>query len=69
MKMHHYIELYVKKGTYNAPVSPDRRLRECVCDIGVSNLVMYSGVILLIALYVKTALSYLILLSTDIQLR
>ena len=38
------------RGTYSVTFSPDLRFKEWFCDIGVSNLVMYSGVILFNAL-------------------
>ena len=54
-------------GIYNVPLSPDLKFKECVCEMGVSIVEMYSGVISLRALYVSIALLYLILLATGIQ--
>ena len=55
------------KGVYIVPFCPDLRFNECVWDIGISNFVMKSGVILFNALYITTALLYLILLLTESQ--
>lgn len=54
-------------GTYNVPFDPDRKFKGCICDIGINNLLIYSGVILFKALYVRIAVLYLILLATEVQ--
>ena len=45
-------------GTANAPLTDDLSARLCVSDTGFSKSVIYRGVKLFIALYVKTALLY-----------
>ena len=54
-------------GIYNVPLSPDLKFKVCVCEMGVSIVEMYSGVISLRALYVSTALLYLIYLMLRAQ--
>ena len=46
-------------GTANVPLADDLSARLCVSDAGFSRVVIYSGVRLFNALYVKTALLYL----------
>ena len=45
----------------------DLKFKECVFEMGISIVEMYSGVISFRALYVNIALLYLILLATGIQ--
>ena len=45
-------------GTANAPLTDDRNVRLWVSATGFSKSVMYWGVKLIMALYVKTALLY-----------
>ena len=54
-------------GTNSDPFSADRKFRECTCETGFSKVDMHSGVRLFNALYVNTALLYLILLGTENQ--
>ena len=55
------------KGVYKVPFCPDLRFNVCVWDIGISNYVMETGVILFDSLYITTALLYFILLLTESQ--
>ena len=52
-------------GTYNDPLSVDRKFRVCTCDTGFSKVDMYSGVRPFKALYVNTALLKFILFGTE----
>ena len=54
-------------GTYNDPLSVDRKFRVCTCDTGFSKVDMYSGVRSFKALYVNTALLKFILFGTENQ--
>ena len=45
-------------GTANVPLADDLSVRFCVSDAGFNRVVIYSGVRLFNALYVKTALLY-----------
>ena len=45
-------------GTANVPFADDLRVRSCVSDTGFKRVVIYSGVKLFNALYVKIALLY-----------
>ena len=63
----HRILSYVIFGTYNDPLSVDRKFRVCTCDTGFSKVDMYSGVMSFKALYVNTALLKFILFGTENQ--
>ena len=54
-------------GTYNDPLSVDRKFRVCTCDTSFSKDNMYSGVRSFSALYVNTALLKFILFGTENQ--
>ena len=54
-------------GTYNDPLSVDRKFKVCTCDTGFSKVDMYSGVRSFKALYVNTALLKFILFGTENQ--
>ena len=54
-------------GTYNDPLSADRRFRECNGDTGFSKVDIYSGIRLFNALYVSTGLLYITLFDTESQ--
>ena len=54
-------------GTYNEPMSVDRKFRVCTCDTDFSKVDMYSGVRSFKALYVNTALLKFILFGTENQ--
>ena len=54
-------------GTYNDPLSVDRKLRVCTCDTGFRKVDMYSAVRSFNALYVNTALMKFILFGIENQ--
>ena len=54
---------------YSVPISHDLRFNESVSEISVSKFVIYSGTMLLRALYFNTALFYFTLLSTESKFR
>ena len=54
-------------GTYNDPLSADRKFRVCTCDTGFSKFDMSSGLRTFNALYVNTALLKCILFGTENQ--
>ena len=54
-------------GTYNDPLSVDRKFSVCTCDTGFSKVDMYSGVKSFKAPYVNTALLKFILFGTENQ--
>ena len=54
-------------GTYNDPVSVDRKFRVYTCDTGFSEVDMYPGVRSFNTLYVNTALLKFILFGTKNQ--